>query len=92
MQTFISFHPKLSVSHVRVDCYGLFIELAHVLHLVCSDGCTDPKSWQSNASATGLMPLLRKSGLVSRKPGEDLRDALSPVSYLFTDFLPAPRT
>lgn len=33
MQTFINFHSKLSVSHVRLDNYKLSMEPAHVLAL-----------------------------------------------------------
>lgn len=69
MQTFINFHPKLSVSHVRLDRYGLLIEFAQVLRLVHSGCGTDPKSWTANVSATGLILLLRKYELVGRKPG-----------------------
>lgn len=89
MQTFINFHPKLSASHVRLDRYRLFTELAHVLRLAHSDCCTDPKGWIGNAPAAELMLSLKKNGLVSRKPG--LRDELSPVSYSFTDFLHHPK-
>lgn len=86
MQAFINFHPQLSASHVRLDCYRLFIEPVHVLCLARSDCCTDPKSWIANVSATGLIISLRKNGQVSRKPGWDLRYELSPVSYSFADF------
>lgn len=83
MQTFINFHPKLSVSHVRLDYYGLCIEPAHVLCLAHSECCTDPRSWIASASAAEFTISLGKNEQVSRKPGWDLRDQLSPASSKF---------
>lgn len=91
MQTFISFHSKLSVSHVRLDSYKLFIEPAHVLHLAHLNCSTDTASWIDNLSATGILISLRKTEQVSRKSAWNLGDEQSPVSFSLANFICEPK-
>lgn len=91
MQTFINFHSKLSVSHVGLDSYKIFIEPAHVLHLTHLNCSTDLESWVPNLSATEILIPLRETGQISRKPAWNLGDEQSPVSFSLANFICEPK-